>query len=162
MKRELEIYRESFGISEDFEALLFKTIPETLKINNKTVSQLFLLPCNIVKDGIKTPCNYIFAAATKKEERQKGYMERLFRSVTKKGVFILRPASEKLIAYYKKLGFTLYSANDRENNGFYVEPLDGFKALADFEGKTADISFPLMAINCSFNLNGIYFPYTFP
>ena len=48
---EREIYRESFGLDPQFEDKLFEVPIETLKIEGKTVSQLFLLPCNIVKNG---------------------------------------------------------------------------------------------------------------
>lgn len=162
MKRELEIYRECFGISEHFEELLFKNPLETLKVNDITVSQLFLLPCEIVKNGIKYNCKYIYAAATAPNERKKGYMSLLIRRVTENGIFILRPANNDLIGYYKKLGFSLFTANDNSNIDFSVEPQGEFKILADSEGKTADGRFPLMAINSPVNLNNIYFPYTMP
>ncbi|MBQ6847872.1 MAG: hypothetical protein IJO62_03020 [Clostridia bacterium] len=162
MKREIQIYRESFGVSEEFENLLFKASPETFKVNNQTVSQLFLLQATIVKNEINIPCKYLFAAATKREERKKGYMKKLISGITENQILILRPANKTLINYYKKLGFTLFTANDYKNNGFAVEPEGHFRLLADLEGKTNDGEFPLMAVNSPIDLNGIYFPFTLP
>ena len=71
---EREIYRESFGLDPRFEDRLFKAPIETLKVGDKPVSQLFLLPCNIVKNGKPYKAPYIYADCTKKDSRKKGSM----------------------------------------------------------------------------------------
>ena len=48
---EREIYRESFDLDPRYEDRLFKAPIKTLKVGDKPVSQLFLLPCNIVNNG---------------------------------------------------------------------------------------------------------------
>lgn len=100
------IYREAFCDPDtEFEDLLFKycyKYCKTLEINNKTVSMLFALPCNI--DG--TNATYIYAVATLKSERGKGYMKKLIDEVKQEyDLCFLRPANKSLIEYYKSLDF---------------------------------------------------------
>ncbi len=162
-KPDPEIYRESFGEDKEFEKLLFKNPPETLKIEGKTVSQLFLLPCSI-KSGEETlNAKYIYAAATKKSERKKGYMSKLLKRVIKENdILILRPASQELKNYYKKFGFKEFAATDTENPNLYITPLENFGDLALLEGRTNEGDFPLMALNSPIDLKGVSFPFTMP
>lgn len=163
MKTEIEIFEESFGVDKEFETELFKTIPETLKVDGKTVSELFLLPCDIVKDGKKYPAKYVFAVATKQSERKKGYMEKLLKRVIKDNkILILRPITDDLIHFYQKFGFEIYSATDKDNENFFINPVDNFKSLADFEGGSHSGDFTLMALGVPFDLNGISFKFTMP
>ncbi len=162
-KPELKIYSESFGNDFEFREQLFKTKPETLKTEGKTVSQLFLLPCKINTHNESLDAKYVFAVATKKEERKKGYMERLLKQIIEEnGILILRPSSKALINYYKKFGFKEYTATDNENPQLSIQPLGNFKALAELEGATNEGEFTLMALNSPVDLNGIYFPFTMP
>lgn len=162
-KRELQIYRESFGQEREFEKLLFKTEPETLKVQGETVSQLFLLPCSIKAGEKSFNAKYIFAAATKKDRRKNGYMEQLLKKVIEENnILILRPANEELIEYYKKFGFVKYTATDEDNRDLYIEPSDAFKDLAELEGKTDEGTFTLMALNPPLDLSGISFKHTMP
>ena len=75
---EREIYRESFGLDRKFEEELFKAPIETLKIEEQTVSQLFLLPCNIVKSGKPYKANYIYAVSTKKDCRKNSAVLKIY------------------------------------------------------------------------------------
>ena len=161
---EREIYRESFGLDRKFEEELFKAPIKTLKIEEQTVSQLFLLPCNIVKSGKPYKANYIYAVSTKKDCRKKGYMEKLLRDTISKtdGILILRPSNENLIDYYKKFGFKEFTATDGENTELFLEPLDIFKDLTRLEGKPDEGNFTIMAINSPFDLSYLSFPYTMP
>lgn len=109
------IYREAFCDPDtEFEDLLFKycyKYCKTLEINNKTVSMLFALPCDI--DG--TNATYIYAVATLKSERGKGYMKQLINEVKQKfDLCFLRPANNSLIEYYKNLEFNEIKT-DNEN-----------------------------------------------
>ncbi len=163
MKTEIEIYEQSFGVDKEFEAELFKIPPETLEINGDTVSELFLLPCEIVKNGKIHNANYIFAVATKKTERKKGYMKKLLsRVIADNNILILRPISTDLIPYYENFGFKTYTATDNDNADFFINPVDTFKALADFEGGSNGGDFTLMAIGCPFDLNGVSFKFSMP
>ena len=163
MKTEIEIYEESFGVDKEFETELFKCKIETLKVNGDTVSQLFLLPCEIVKDGENYPANYVFAVATKKTERKKGYMEKLLKGVIADNkILILRPINDSLIPYYQKFGFKIFTATDKGNPNFFINPVNGFKALADFEGPSHSGEFTLMALNPPVDLSGVSFKFTLP
>ena len=161
---EREIYRESFGLDPRFEDRLFKAQIETLQVGDKPVSQLFLLPCNIIKNGKPYKARYIYAVSTKKDSRKKGYMEQLLRETISKtdDILILRPSNDSLIGYYKKFGFKEFSATDGENTELFLEPLDIFKDLTHLEGKTNEGNFTLMATNSPFDLWGLSFPYTMP
>ena len=163
MKTEIEIFEQSFGVDKEFEAELFKSTPETLKVNGKTVSELFLLPCEIVKNGEKHNANYVFAVATKKTERKKGYMGELLKRVTgDNDILILRPINDDLIPYYKKFGFKTYTATDKDNTNFFINPVNNFKSLAAFEGASNSGDFTLMALGCPIDLNGVTFKFTMP
>ena len=161
---EREIYRESFGLDRQFEDKLFEVPIETLKIEGETVSQLFLLPCNIIKNGKPYKARYIYAVSTKKDSRKKGYMEQLLKDTLShtSDILILRPATEDLIKYYKKFGFKEFTATDGENTELFLEPLDIFKDLTHLEGKTNEGNFTLMATNSPIDLWGLSFPYTMP
>lgn len=161
---EREIYRESFGLDPQFEDKLFEVPIETLKIEGETVSQLFLLPCNIVKNGKAYKAKYIYAVSTKKDCRKRGYMEKLLRDTVSKTdhILILRPSNDSLIGYYKKFGFKEFIATDGENTELFLEPLDIFKDLTHLEGKTNEGNFTLMATNSPIDLWGLSFPYTMP
>lgn len=103
-----EIYKEAFGESGKFDDLFFEkfgSAAKTLKADGKIVSVLFLLPCFI--NGKKI--YYIYAAATKKTERKKGYMGKLLETVKAeiKEPLFLKPAKTSLIAFYEKAGFKL-------------------------------------------------------
>ena len=163
MKTEIEIYEESFGVDKEFETELFKCKIETLKVNGKTVSELFLLPCNIIKNGESYPANYVFAVATKQTERKKGYMEKLLKRVCDNDkILILRPSSEHLIRYYKKFGFTVHTASDKDNTSFFIEPIGEFRTLIKFADETNDGEFTLMSKNSPIDLNGVSFKFTMP
>ncbi len=163
MKTEIEIYEQSFGCDKEFETELFRSPPETLKVNGETVSELFLLPCDIVKGDKKYRANYVFAVATKQTERKKGYMEKLLkRVIADNNILILRPINDDLIPYYEKFGFEIYTATDKDNEDFFINPVDNFKSLADFEGASQGGGFTLMALNSPFDLNGISFKFSMP
>ncbi len=164
MNRELELYRQSFGADRDFEKLLFKNSPVTLKIDGVTVSQLFLLPC-IIKSGEDSfSAYYIFAACTDGNFRKRGYMEKLLKRVIAENhiPLILRPATEKLTKYYEKFGFKSFTAVDSENFGLSLEPIDSFLELTLNEDKTKEGEFTLMALNSPLDLDKIYFPFSLP
>lgn len=162
-----EIYRECFGEDREFENLLFKTCSEYLKIYNvdsEPVSFLFALPCRISFNNQSRQAVYIFAAATHKNHQKKGYMGALLQKLIQETdiPLILRPANESLISYYKKFGFTEFTAQDREKSEILLLPEKGFKFLAENTKKTNEGEFIAMALNSETDLNSLYFPYTMP
>lgn len=164
-----EIYRQSFGTDEpDFEALLFKicnTNIKRFKVNGNTVSFLFALPCEIVANGNAFKATYIYAAATRKESRKMGYMGALLDQVKRNtdGILVLRPANEPLIDYYKKLGFSPFTATDTGKSNIYLEPVKEFKTLnSTVNAVTHDGNFTAMSFNSPISLENLYFPYSMP
>ena len=102
----IEIYKNAFGASSEFDTPFFEAFlscVKTYEVKGSVVSILFLIPCKMGKDKIY----YLYAAATKKGEENKGYMTKLLDTVlseTKEPVF-LKPASDSLVEFYKKRGF---------------------------------------------------------
>ncbi len=161
---EREIYRESFGTDLSFEAELFKTEPETLKIDGVTVSQLFLLPLSLVKNGKVYSAKYVYAVCTKKDSRGKGYMASLLEKLISETeeILILRPSSKGLIDYYNKFGFREFTGTDRDNPLLYALPQERFKDLALLEGETDEGAITLMELGSPTDLEGLSFKYTMP
>lgn len=162
-----EIYRECFGEDTEFENLLFETCAKNLKIykiGGEPVSFLFALPC-LVKSNINSlEAVYIFAAATNKEFRNKGFMGKLLEELKSQTdmPLILRPANNYLVSYYEKFGFQKFIAQDTSENTLKLLPEKEFKTLAEITEKTTEGEFIAMAFNCNSDLNDIYFPYSMP
>ena len=140
------IYNAVFGEEDNtFENALFYHCKDCLKYlvkNGEVVTILFLLPCEINKNK----CYYLFAAATKEEERKKGYMTELLNSILKENEYqiFLRPANEGLIGYYEKFGFTKTLGVKKEKNP-YIRPIGEFEKLVKaFDFKESDEEYPLM------------------
>lgn len=158
----MEIYREAFGTDKDFENRLFSTCAEyrkTLCINGKTVSMLFALPCNIHKNGGIIPAYYIFAAATKKEFRGKGYMSRLINSLKTDRLLFLKPADAPLFKFYEKLGFKRFEISADENRPIYAEPIGGFAELTHSEKPIPTDCAALYKYKKTADIDGMYFLY---
>lgn len=115
-----------------FENSLFSICGESLKTlneDNKTVSLFFLLPCVLENKKKKENAFYLYAAATDKNERKKGYMEKLIKSVLEDyDLVFLRPANEKLCEYYSKLGLKRITANS-SNADFKLKPCGCYEKL---------------------------------
>ena len=157
-----EIYREAFGTDEDFENRLFSACADYCKelcINGKTVSMLFALPCNICKNGGIIPAYYIFAAATKKEFRGKGYMSRLINSLETDRLLFLKPADAPLFKFYEKLGFRRFEISADESSPIYAEPTNGFARLILSEKPISTDCTALYKHKKTADIGGLYFPY---
>ena len=163
----IKIYRQAFGVDGKFEEALFSLCENEinfLEIDGKAVSFFFLLPCHIVSGDKEVNAKYLFAAVTQREERKKGYMERLIKTAEKKNncPIILRPANKGLTDYYKKLGFKEFKAQDSNEDKVYIKPSDSFAELCKKVEITQDGQFTLLAKNIDFDLNGAYFPFSMP
>lgn len=102
----MRIYKEAFGESPEFDDLFFDEFgacAETLSKDGKTVSLLFKIPCEI--NGKKY--YYVYAAATEKNMRGRGYMSALLQKVKKSSdaPLFLVPSKESLVKFYEKCGF---------------------------------------------------------
>lgn len=130
-----KIYREAFCDPDTvFEDALFKNCFEychTLSIENKIVSMLFALPCNISTEEKNTNGIYIYAAATLKEEQGKGYMTELLEEIKEcfNCPIFLRPANKPLVDFYKKTGFKEISTNNKSFGKLTATPKEGFEKL---------------------------------
>ena len=156
------IYSEAFGTDEDFENRLFSDCADyckTLCINGKTVSMLFALPCNIYNGGGIIPAYYIFAAATKKKFRGKGYMTQLINSLETDRLLFLKPADAPLFKFYGNLGFKRFEISADENRPIYAEPIGGFARLSLSEKPISTDFTALYKYEKTADIGGIYFPY---
>ena len=79
------LYRQAFGDDEpEFEKALFDNCFKYCKFiseNEKIVSMLFLMPTVLKTEEYNLNCGYIYAAATLKESRGKGYMSGLIKEI---------------------------------------------------------------------------------
>lgn len=133
------LYDEAFpGEDEKFtEALFALGFPQHLVAmgeGSELASMLFALPYDIVTEQGRTQANYLYAVATAKAHRGKGYAKKLLRRVAERGVPVfLRPMSPSLFDFYKAAGFTPFSPY-REWQGKSQEgDLAGFASLTKEE-----------------------------
>ncbi len=147
-----KIYCEAFGEEDSpFTNLLFENCFKNCffyEVQNQIASMFFALECNIETKTHKIPAIYIYAAATAKKFRSKGYMSKLLESfkseIDSNSVVFLRPANDGLISFYKKCGFKVISAIN-ETSGFpLVKPLNSFaKLTSEIDGGNGE-KFTLM------------------
>ena len=137
------LYDEAFpGEDEKFtEALFALGFPQHLVAmgeGSELASMLFALPYDIVTEQGRTQASYLYAVATAKAHRGKGYAKKLLRRVAERGVPVfLRPMSPSLFDFYKAAGFTPFSPY-REWQGEAQEgDLAGFASLTKEEYLTA-------------------------
>ena len=147
----LEIYREAFGNDGEFEDRLFSLCGEYLRTTEKDgnpVALLFALPCEIITKEQRFKAYYLFAAATKKIYRGKGYMTGLINNLIKEGKPIfLKPANEGLISFYERLGFRKFTAVTGEETKITAKPKDGFAELSVAEKECGTFSYTAMCEN---------------
>ncbi len=158
-----KIYREAFGNDDGFEDRLFSLCGEyclTAMCGGETAALLFALPCEIITDECRFEAYYLYAAATKKIYRQKGYMSGLIRDLMKKGKPIfLKPASEELISFYEKLGFKKFTALTGGETGKTALPKGGFASLSKTEAHGRTFGYTAMCANSPLPLDNLCFAY---
>ncbi len=109
------LYDEAFpGENERFtEALFALGYPKHLVAmgeGNELASMLFALPYDIVTENGTVQANYLYAVATAKAHRGKGYAKKLLKRVADRGTPVfLRPMSPSLFDFYKAAGFAPFS-----------------------------------------------------
>jgi len=125
-----ELWAEAFGDDENFIASFLDAymipeynVPVVLdknRNNGKIASALYLIDFDLYSDTkVLGQCAYLFAAATKKEYRNKGYMSKLIeysselcKSRGHKAIFLFpQDKNQKLFDFYSKFGFKdIYAA----------------------------------------------------
>lgn len=131
----IKIYKAAFGSSEPFDTILFESFGDflhTVKQNEKIVSMLFTLPCELNFEDKKKKLYYVYAAATDKEYRGKGYMSAFIKELAKgsDAPLFLKPATESLQSFYAKLGFKKINATT-EKCGASIEVSEKHKRLSE-------------------------------
>ena len=129
----MSLWHKVFGDDEEYISLFFKdayfhsdTFAEI--IDGEVVSAFYLLNAEIKSDGVSYKGRYLYAAATLREYRSKGYMGKLIREAVsycesqKLDFIALVPADDGLYGYYEKFGF---------NDSMYK-----YKAYIDGEAST--------------------------
>lgn len=158
-----QIYNASFGEEDNtFENELFEKCYKYCKYlekDGRIVSICFALPCKIGDKSAK----YIFAVTTEKEFRGKGYAKQLLEQIKAENddLLILRPVNDRLVDFYKQLGFLEFTAKNHKSE-ISVEPLAEYTELAE-KYKETDGEYTAMyySLNCE-SLNGLQFSYSMP
>lgn len=157
------IYREAFEDEDsDFENQLFEHCKEycrTVNCGKETAAMLFLLPCEITNYQTKIDGYYIYAAATKKEYRKKGYMSRLIEEIKAENKLVfLKPATPDLVRFYARLGFKVFNTSPTENIYCKCVPKLGFAKMFPQNLDESSVSHTMMYVGET-NLQNMYFPY---
>lgn len=161
-----KIYDEAFCDEREFTDRLFDRCGDyckTLEKDGNTVSMLFLMPCTLVLHGKSQSAHYIYAAATGKKYRGRGYMTELLNNIKKSesGILFLKPANEGLIKFYSHCGFKTFNAVRNKNNEKYIIPLGGFAEIsADCRYENSSYTAMFYGGNRDIDLNGVSFPFT--
>ena len=110
------LWQEAFedtqqDIDAFFETLYPNAIGFCAEEEGEILSMLFALPQTIIKGEKQLKAAYLYAVATKKEARGRGYCKAVFACAEKElrkryfEALLLSPASEELAGFYAKLGF---------------------------------------------------------
>lgn len=118
----IKLWQDAFGDSEDYIRKFLEVHRNTGKDKNRVFlwkeqgeckTMLFALPAQLWQGGELKNARYLYAIATKKEERGKKYLMRMLPELKKElgedNVFFLVPVPE-VIPYYESLGFVLRKA----------------------------------------------------
>lgn len=84
--------------------------------DDRPVAMLSILPLTLHWEGRRIPAGYVYAVATGREYRRRGYAAELLSYAHEQyGVLVLEPADETLAKYYRRMGF---------REAFYVNEYD--------------------------------------
>lgn len=111
-----ENWRLSFGDTDEYLDFFFsrRFVPDNSLVaekDGKVVSQLFLLPTDVISSEGVLSADYLYAAATHPQYRRKGIMGALMKKafVTRltggKDAIVLMPGTPSLYDFYKKFGY---------------------------------------------------------
>lgn len=141
------IYRECFRDTDEYVRMLFDTVykdSEALVMNDyegNPASSLLLRRYEMTFHGDIHPAGYIFGAATRRQQRGKGFMTRLISDALKvsaeRGDMIctLIPASEALYYFYSQMGFsTVFYMKEQRFTSLHSFPGEGeFEVMTDID-----------------------------
>ena len=133
--RSRALYDEAFPGEDDrfteaLFALGFPTHLVAMGEGKDLASMLFALPYDIVTESGTLQANYLYAVATAKAHRGKGYAKKLLRRVAERGIPVfLRPMSPSLFDFYKAAGFTPFSPYREWTGDAEAGDTAGFAAL---------------------------------
>lgn len=128
-----DIWHEAFGDSKEFVysflgAADYENTCLVCLDGGRAASMLFMLPAEAVSDKNHFFGKYIYAVATGKEFRGRGYAKKLLSYAElaaqelRSSFLILVPAEKSLFSFYEKLGYTIKTKADKIDasyNGFY-------------------------------------------
>lgn len=126
-------------------------------------SMLFALPYDIVTETGTVEANYLYAVATAKAHRGKGYAKKLLRRVAERGIPVfLRPMSPSLFDFYKAAGFVPFSpyrewqgtAKEGDTTAFTLLSKEEFLAARDKFLKPPYCRMTKDFLSLSFSLGG--------
>lgn len=145
-----KIYMQVFGDDAEFTDELFKNCfkyCKTLKLDGKIVSMLFLLPCELINNGLAEDAFYIYGVATLPEYRGKGYMRELIEKVISSinAPIFLRPVNSGITKFYEKFEFINIKAQNSLGGNLNLIPKDDFAKLSDLADKPDNSEFCFMA-----------------
>ena len=129
------LYLEAFpgeeqAFADALFALGFPRYLEGLGERGALYSMLFALPYPIMTAQGPIEARYLYAVATDKEQRGKGYAKQLLQQVAAEGTPVfLRPMSPSLFDFYKAAGFTPFSPY-REISGAAQGDTEGITQLS--------------------------------
>lgn len=111
------LWREAFGDSDEYIDAFFDccdadTCLHTLSKDGSLLSALYALPMTLKAGGKTLRAAYLYAVATFKEHRSKGYMTELMMRTHEKlqqqgfDAVLLLPADDSLAGYYTRFGYS--------------------------------------------------------
>lgn len=118
-----------------FDNLLSFSNAYAARVDNKIVSALYLLPCEVAFNSRNLKAHYLMGASTHPNHRGKGIMGKLIEYALEDAksygdkVSVLEPADRSLYGYYSQFGY-------QEAYGSAVFEYDVIKAAASKQGKT--------------------------
>ena len=162
------LYREAFNDPDtDFENKLFKhcfKYCRVVKVGDEVASMLFALPCILEMDCKSLKAYYIYSLSTFEKYRGQGFASRLVNSLKLESdrVLFLKPTTDSLIGFYKKLGFDCFKASLHETCGAVAVPDSDFLSVALGETDENDgiIYTAMYYYKEKLNLDNLYFAHT--
>ncbi len=158
-----QIYHTAFGEDDNtFEDELFLKCSKYCKYlekDGRIVSSCFVLPCKIGDREAK----YIFAVTTPYEFRGQGYAKELLEQIKSENdcLLILRPVNKSLVEFYKKVGFSEFTATN-EPTELALEPLAEYADLAQkYKENTGEYT-AMYYSERPINLDNLNFLYSMP
>lgn len=132
-----ELWMEAFGDEREYVEFYFanRFTGDNLLVcleEGRPVSMISLLPVLLHRGGEKIPARYVYAVATLKAYRGRGYAKELILKAGKqlKVPLLLEPAGEKLAEYYRRMGFS---------DAFSVREYDILKERKDLSGAQGNV-----------------------